>query len=294
MAGLKTIGLYKIFYQRGGGVIEVLRNINLEIGEGEFVSLVGPSGCGKTTFLRILHGLIKPSLGRILLGEKEVTCPGAERGFVFQDDNLFPWRNVLDNVAFGLQVQGASKRERYARSQKFINLVGLKGFERHFPHELSGGMRQRVNLARALVLNPEMLLMDEPFASLDAQTREIMQGELLKIWQRQHKTVLFVTHQIDEAVYLADRVLVFGARPGSLKASLDIDIERPRPLEIKRTPRFIAYVDAVWKLIEEEVRESMLLLSGGRQEDFTEEWEASNGDQGGDRAHREGASSHRS
>lgn len=219
----------------------------------EFVSIVGASGCGKTTFLRILDGLIEPTSGEVLIDGRKVSAPSSDRAFVFQKDSLWPWRTAADNVRFGLQIQRRPRQEADAIVENLIQLVGLKGFESHYPHELSGGMRQRVNLARALAVSPEILLMDEPFASLDAQTREVMQLELLGIWNKRKKTVVFVTHQIDEAVYLSDRVIVFTARPSRIKEILQINIPRPRPLGIKRTQEFLGYVDRVWKLIEEEV-----------------------------------------
>jgi len=253
---LQVDGLSKRF-GRGAREVEVLRDINLEVRDGEFLAFVGASGCGKTTLLRIIDGLIPFDSGRILLDGREIRGPGGDRGFVFQTDSLLPWRNVLDNVAVGLELRGIDKGERRRRASELIGLVGLLGFEHHLPHELSGGMRQRVNLARALAIDPEVLLMDEPFAALDAQTRELMQRELLRIWSASLKTVLFVTHQIDEAVYLADRVVVMTARPGRIGAVLDIDIPRPRPLSVKRTPQFTAYVDEIWGLIEREVEASL-------------------------------------
>ncbi len=170
---------------------------------------------------------------------------------------------MLDNITFGLEVQGRAKREALRRADELVRLVGLAGFERHYPHELSGGMRQRANLARALTIDPEILLMDEPFASLDAQTREIMQAELLRVWRANRKTVMFVTHQIDEAVYLADRVVVMTSRPGQIKAIIDVDIPRPRELSVKRTPRFTELVDAIWKMIEEEVKAALRITEDG-------------------------------
>jgi NitT/TauT family transport system ATP-binding protein len=234
-----------------------LEDVNLQVMDGEFVSIVGPSGCGKTTFLYIVDGLLKATAGRIVLDGKTVTEPGPDRAVVFQDASLLPWRTVLKNVVYGLECQGVNGREAQERAQHFIDMVGLGGFEHHYPYELSGGMQQRVNLARALVMDPKILLMDEPFAALDAQTREIMQEELLQICLRAKKTVLFITHQIDEALYLSDRVLVFGARPGRLKESIAVDIERPRKLDVKRSAAFHRLEDQIWSLIEDEVKKSV-------------------------------------
>ena len=259
---LELRGVSMIYEQRGKR-FEALRDISLQVDAGEFISIVGASGCGKTTLLRIADGLTKPTRGEVTVDGREVTGPGPDRGFVFQQDALFPWRTVLDNVIFGLEVQGRKKAESRARADGLLRLVGLAGFEQHFPHELSGGMRQRANLARALTIDPDVLLMDEPFASLDAQTREIMQAELLRIWRSNKKTVLFVTHQIDEAVFLADRVLVMTSRPGQIKAVLDVDIPRPRDLSVKRTPRFLELVDEIWKMIEEEVKAALHVTEDG-------------------------------
>ncbi|MGH7089805.1 MAG: ABC transporter ATP-binding protein [Stellaceae bacterium] len=253
MYKLETRALSKVF-ARGDRMIEALRDINIGIEAGAFVSIVGASGCGKTTFLRTVDGLIEPSSGEILIDGKPVAGPSSDRAFVFQRDSLFPWRSVLQNAVFGPEVRGDEMKAARSLAQRFLALVGLEGFEKYYPHEISGGMRQRVNLARALTMNPEVLLMDEPFAALDAQTREIMQTELLRIWREAKKTVLFVTHQIDEAVFLSDRVLVFTVRPGRLKESIAIDLPRPRMLELKRTSEFVRYVDRIWRLIEEEVR----------------------------------------
>lgn len=252
-------------YAQRGRPFAALRDISLDVESGEFISLVGASGCGKTTLLRIVDGLVKPSLGEVLVDGQVVTRPGPDRGFVFQQDALFPWRTVLDNIIFGLEVQGRARREALERADALVRLVGLGGFERHYPHELSGGMRQRANLARALTIDPDILLMDEPFAALDAQTREIMQSELLRIWRSNRKTVLFVTHQIDEAVYLADRVVVMTSRPGQIKAVLDVDIPRPRELAVKRTAQFLEIVDAIWKMIEEEVKAALRITDDDRQ-----------------------------
>jgi NitT/TauT family transport system ATP-binding protein len=239
---------------RSDARLVALDGVNLTVMDGEFVSIVGPSGCGKTTFLSVVDGLIAASAGHILVDREVVTGPGPDRAVVFQDASLLPWRTVLGNVVYGLECIGVARREAKERASHFIQLIGLSGFEQHYPHELSGGMQQRVNLARALVMDPKILLMDEPFASLDAQTREVMQEELLRIWVQARKTVLFVTHQIDEAIYLSDRVAVFSGRPGRVKETIPIEIPRPRKLGLKREARFHAIEDRIWALIEEDVR----------------------------------------
>ena len=249
--------LSKTYQGRNETDITVFKEINLDIQPEEFICIVGPSGCGKTTFIKILDGLIRSTSGEVYINGTEVSEPGFDRAFVFQADSLYPWRTVLDNTAFGLEIKGVERRQRHPRARELIKRVGLVGFESHYPHELSGGMRQRVNLARALAVDPEIILMDEPFAALDAQTREVMQQELLKLWSSSKKTVIFITHQIDEAVFLADRVIVFSARPATIKADIRIDIVRPRKLEVKRLPQFLSYVGQVWNLIESDVLESM-------------------------------------
>jgi len=255
---LQAIGLRMEYYQpRTGGRLLALDQVNLSVEEGEFVTIVGPSGCGKTTFINITDGLLKPTGGHILLNGKQITEPGTDRAMVFQDPCLMPWRTVFKNVIYGLECRGLDGSAEKKRALRFVQLVGLSGFEDHYPHELSGGMQQRVNLARALTVDPEILIMDEPFAALDAQTREIMQLELLRIWKEAKKTVLFITHQINEAIYLGDRVIIFTARPGRVKDALKIDIPRPRPLSVKREKKFLEYEDFVWNQIEEEVRKSM-------------------------------------
>lgn len=227
-------------------------DISLDIGRERFVSLVGPSGCGKTTFLKIANGLIEPTGGEVLLAGRPVHEAARERAMVFQDASLLPWFNVLRNVGYGLECRGVRVRDAAQRAQAYVALVGLDGFERHYPHELSGGMQQRVNLARALTVEPRVLLMDEPFAALDAQTREEMQEELLDIWRYSKKTVLFVTHQISEAIYLSDQVIVLSARPSRVLEIVDIGLERPRDIRVKRTPEFIQYEDHIWNLIRAE------------------------------------------
>jgi NitT/TauT family transport system ATP-binding protein len=250
---LETRQICKEFLGGNTEPLSVLSNISMQIYASEFVSIVGASGCGKTTFLRILDGLITPSTGEVLIDGQKINGPGPNRGFVFQKDSLWPWRTATGNILFGLQIQRRPRAEARAIAQQLIELVGLRGFESHYPHQLSGGMRQRVNLARALAIDPEVLLMDEPFAALDAQTREVMQLELIRIWTDRRKTVVFVTHQIDEAVFLSDRVVVLAARPGRIKEIVPIDLPRPRRFAIKRTPEFVAHVDKIWTLLEEEV-----------------------------------------
>jgi NitT/TauT family transport system ATP-binding protein len=248
------------YNDRTGQHLEVLRDIDLQVSEGELVTIVGPSGCGKTTFLNAVDGLAPLSGGQILVDGRAVHGPGPDRAFVFQHDCLFPWRTVARNVSYGLELQrkltGAEIRERAGR---FIELVGLRGFAEHYPHELSGGMRQRVNIARALVMEPQVLLLDEPFAALDAQTREFMQVELLKILSRARSTVLFITHQINEAIFLSDRVVVFSARPARIKEVIVVDLPGPRTLALKHEPRFVELEKHVWRLIEEEaIRTGMM------------------------------------
>jgi NitT/TauT family transport system ATP-binding protein len=240
------------------GELQALHDINLAIERGDFIAVVGPSGCVKTTFLRIVAGLEPASSGEVELDGRAVTGPGGDRGFVFQTDNLLPWRTVFANAIIGREVAGRVGPAERRRTLELLKLVGLEGFENYHPRQLSGGMRQRVNLARALAIDPQVLLMDEPFSSLDAQTREIMQTELMRIWEAGRKTVLFVTHQIDEAVFLADRVLVFARRPGRLRESVAIELPRPRTLAIKRTAEFVRYVDHIWRLIEDDVRASVI------------------------------------
>jgi NitT/TauT family transport system ATP-binding protein len=252
---------------RTGRRVLAVDHLDLQIKEGEFLAICGPSGCGKTTFLNAVDGLLPINGGQIRLDGKVITKPGHDRAMVFQNASLLPWRTVSKNVAYGLELRGASRKEIRERVGHFVHLVGLDGFEEAYPHELSGGMQQRCNLARALAADPEILLMDEPFAALDAQTREFMQQELLKVWNQTRKTVLFITHQIDEAIFLADRVVVMTARPGRIKAVFDIDIPRPRTLHIKREPIFLKYLDEIWTLIEEEVKKSGMFLFGDEDGD---------------------------
>jgi NitT/TauT family transport system ATP-binding protein len=230
--------------------LTAIERMDLDVNRGEFVSIVGPSGCGKSTFLKIVNGLLPATEGEI---EIHSSSKGQDHAMVFQDSSLFPWYTVIGNVAYGLVCQGMKRREAHERALPLIRLVGLEGFENKYPYQLSGGMQQRANLARALTVDPEILLMDEPFAALDAQTRELMQVELIRIWSQARKTVIFITHQIDEAIFLSDRVLVMSARPGKILADIAIDLPRPRDLEIKRTPAFVAYEDQLWRLIAKQL-----------------------------------------
>ena len=245
---LSLRGVCKSFVTPEGERHTVLRDLSLDIAPGEFVCILGASGSGKTTLIRALAGLDTLDRGEIRHGGQR---PGA--GFVFQRDALLPWRTVLENVVFGLEMQGVPRAEREARGHELLALVGLSRVGNHYPAALSGGMRQRVNLARALAVDRDLLLMDEPFSALDAQTREIMQRELLGIWSQQRKTVLFITHQIDEAIYLADRIILLAGNGQGIRADLRVDDPRPRDLGIKRTPHFLALAEHLWSLLEADV-----------------------------------------
>ncbi len=258
---LEVRAVSKTFQRTGKPSVEALARIDLSFAPGEFVSIVGASGSGKSTLIRIIDGLLQPTSGEVCVEGKPVTSPGPDRAVVFQQDSLLPWKSVMDNVMYGLRIARVPHAQARSTAQHFIDLAGLTGFETHYPHQLSGGMRQRVNVARALAVSPKILLLDEPFAALDSQTREIMQTELLKIWDAEKKTVVLITHQIEEAVFLSDRVIVFSARPGKVKASITIDLPRPRPLAMKRTTAFTGHVDHIWKLIEDEVRSAMGLAT---------------------------------
>jgi len=249
--------------ERTQQILPVLRGIDFDVEEGELVCIVGPSGCGKTTLLNAVDGLIRVTAGRILVDGREIAGPGVDRAMVFQHDSLFPWRSVAANVTYGLDLQGRlSKAERAERARTLVELVGLSGFAEHYPHELSGGMRQRVNIARALATQPQLLLLDEPFAALDAQTREFMQVELLKILLRARTTALFVTHQINEAVFLSNRVVVLSARPASVKEIIAIGLPPARTLALKHEPSFLELERRIWRLIEEEAERTGMLTAG--------------------------------
>jgi NitT/TauT family transport system ATP-binding protein len=247
-AKLELIDLHVEY--RGRSQTLALEKTNLRIEPGQFVCIVGPSGCGKTTLLHCVDGLKQSTGGEIRLDGRPVEAPGPDRAMVFQSPSLLPWRTVLRNVTFGLEMQGIPLRAALERGRAMIELVGLAGFEGRHPGELSGGMQQRVNLARALVIDPELILLDEPFAALDAQTRELMQTELLRVWDATKKTAIFITHQITEAVYLADRVVVMSARPGRVKAVVDVPIARPRPASARRDPQMFAIESEIAALID--------------------------------------------
>jgi NitT/TauT family transport system ATP-binding protein len=227
--------------------LKALTDVTLSIRENEFISIIGPSGCGKTTLLKMIDGLLPYDSGEILINGRKVTAPGPERALVFQTFALLPWRTVLANVEFSLELRRVPKEERARTAREYIRRVGLGEFENHYPHELSGGMQQRAGLARALAVNPMILLMDEPFGSVDAQTRQLLQEELLELWQREQKTVIFVTHSMDEAVYLSDRVVVMTPRPGQVAEILDVPLPRPRvAVDVRRDPRFVDLTNYIW------------------------------------------------
>ena len=239
----------------GVRTLRALDDVSLRVPRGEFITLVGPSGSGKTTLLDLLGGLSRPTSGSVLVDGKEVTGPGLDRGIVFQQYALFPWRTTLANVTFGLEQQGLPRRERQERARENLALVGLEGFEDRYPHELSGGMKQRVAIARSLAYRPGILLMDEPFAALDAQTREQLQEELLRIWRTTGTTVVFITHGIEEAVSLGQRVAVLSSRPGRLKALVEVDLDdRESATDLRSDPDFVRYRHEVWTLLHDEVR----------------------------------------
>jgi len=223
---------------RGAAPVRALEPTTLQVEENDFITILGPSGCGKSTLLRIVAGLDRPSAGRVLLNGRPVRDPGADRGMVFQSYTLFPWLTVADNIAYGLREKGLPEAQRREIVAAYIEKVGLRGFENHFPKQLSGGMQQRTAIARALANDPEILLLDEPFGALDNQTRGLMQELLLGIWERERKTVLFVTHDIEEAIFLASRVVVMTARPGRIKADIPVDLPHPRHYTMKTSPEF--------------------------------------------------------
>ncbi len=240
MSQLSIQGVSRVFETANGQRTQALQPIDFDVHENDFVTILGPSGCGKSTLLRIVAGLERPSTGRALLDGQPVEGPGADRGMVFQSYTLFPWLNVRQNICFGLRERGLPEAEQRERADYFIAQVGLRGFEQHFPKQLSGGMQQRTAIARALANDPKILLLDEPFGALDNQTRVQMQELLLGIWESARKTVLFVTHDIDESIFMANRVAVFSARPGRIKSDIAVDLPHPRHYTIKTSPEFMA------------------------------------------------------
>jgi NitT/TauT family transport system ATP-binding protein len=250
----------KTFAGANGGTV-ALQATDLSVAENDFITILGPSGCGKSTLLRMVAGLDTPSTGSITLDGRQVTGPGADRGMVFQSYTLFPWLTILENVCFGLREKGLPLDQQHAIAQPFIQKVGLNGFENHFPKQLSGGMQQRTALARALANGPRMLLMDEPFGALDHQTRELMQELLQGIWEAERKTVLFVTHDIDEAIFMGNRVVVMSARPGRIKCDLKVEIAHPRHYLVKTTPVFMELKARLTEEIRIEVQRAAGLIS---------------------------------
>ncbi len=253
---VRAQGVCKVFSDCKNRQVVAIDEFNLQVREKEFVSILGPSGCGKSTFLLLVAGLEKATRGRIMIDGHSVNGPDPKRAIVFQEYLLFPWKTVRGNVEFGPEVRGVAKTKRRDISAKYIDLVGLNKFENRYPHELSGGMKQRVAIARALANEPKVMLMDEPFGALDALTRELLQQELLRIWQETKCTVLFVTHSIGEAIYLSDRVVVMSRRPGRIMATLTIDIPRPRTRADLTTPQFVMYEQALRGMIWEEIQDS--------------------------------------
>lgn len=252
---LELRNLEKSFSRGTEEPIHVVKDFSLEIPNLEFLAVIGPSGCGKSTLLRLIDGLIPSDDGAIYLDGEDVTgvVGGQGRGMVFQSFDLFPWRTTRENVEFGLEIAGMQKAERQETAMHYINLVGLNGFEDSFPHELSGGMQQRVGFARALAIKPEILLMDEPFGALDVQTRDILQDELLNIWDKEQKTVLFVTHSIEEAIYLADRIAVITPRPARVERIIEVPFDRPRDEHIKSLPEFLELRQQIWSMLKEGI-----------------------------------------
>jgi NitT/TauT family transport system ATP-binding protein len=244
---MEVKGVHKTYRdQVTGRVVPALADIDLTVHKGEFVSLIGPSGCGKTTLLKIMDGLLPYDAGSVLIEGRPMSGPGAERAMVFQAFALMPWRTVRDNVGFGLRIRGIKGREADETIQRYLDMVGLAGFEDVYPDQLSGGMQQRVGLARALAVNPSILLMDEPFGSLDAQTRNLLQVDLERIWEADHKTAVFVTHAMDEAVFLSSRIIILSPRPGRVHEIIDVDLPRPRNDATRTDPRFVELTAYIW------------------------------------------------
>ena len=251
---LEVSGLTKAFARGHGEKIPVLEDVSFAVADLEFVAIVGPSGCGKSTMLRIINGLIPSDRGTISIDGTAVSGPGHGLGMVFQSFDLFPWRTAIGNVEFGMEMQSVPRRECRERAQKWLQRVGLAGFEKAYPHELSGGMQQRVGIARAFAIEPTVLLMDEPFGALDVQTRDLLQDQLLDIWQRERKTVLFVTHSIEEAIYLADRIVLLTPRPARVERVLEVPFGRPRSEDVKSDPAFVELRRQIWQSLKHGVQ----------------------------------------
>jgi NitT/TauT family transport system ATP-binding protein len=254
VSALEASGVRKA-YTRNGKSLDIVDVAQFAVREGEFVTVIGPSGCGKSTFLHIMGGFIKAESGSIRLDGREVSGPGPDRGMMFQEFSLFPWKSVAGNIAWGLEAQGYSKSAIEETVARHLDMIGLRDFAHHYPAELSGGMKQRAALARVLAFDPKVLLMDEPFGALDAQTREIMQEELMNLWERTKKTVVFVTHDIDEAVFLADRVVVLTARPARIREEVTIDLPRPRDIAVRKSVKLLEYRNYIWDMIRSESRQ---------------------------------------
>jgi len=250
---LEAVGVRKV-YSKDGRPLEILDVERFSVREGEFVTVIGPSGCGKSTFLHIMGGFIKAESGSIRVSGKEVSGPGPDRGMMFQEFALFPWKTVAGNVAWGLEAQGVPREQIKTKVWTYLQITGLGEFSNHFPAELSGGMKQRVALARVLAIDPEVLLMDEPFGALDSQTREVMQEELIRLWEQTGKTVIYVTHSIEEALLMGDRTVVMTAQPGRIREEVKIDLPRPRTLEIKKSLQCHEYRNHIWDMIRSESR----------------------------------------
>jgi NitT/TauT family transport system ATP-binding protein len=257
MKGRIDISRLGVRFASGAGDVEALHDVSITVEPGSFVSIIGPSGCGKSTLLNVVAGFVRPSSGTVLIDGKTIDGPSAERGVVFQQYSLFPWRTVRGNVEFGLKMKGMAKPEREAQARTLLGLAGLLGFENHYPDALSGGMKQRVGIVRALAPGPQMLLMDEPFGALDAQTRSVMQQILTNMWQRLRISVLFITHDIDEAIFLSDRVYVMTARPGMLKTAIDVPLPRPRKPEMVTSAGFMDLRGSLIRLVREESLKAM-------------------------------------
>ena len=251
---IKAHNINKV-YDSTNGKITALENFSLEVKDGEFVCLVGPSGCGKSTFLRILAGLEPASSGSIEIAQTPNSTKPVNN-VVFQEYAIFPWKTVINNVSFGLQMRGIAKKQRMEIASSWLERVGLSKFANYYPAQLSGGMKQRVSIARALANDPEVLLMDEPLGALDAQTRTVLQVELLRIWEEHRKTVVYITHSIEEAILLGDRVIIMTAQPGRLKKSFEIDIPRPRNIEVTATPEFAKLSGIIWQALKDEVKKA--------------------------------------